>query len=319
MKRHKKPIVHLYIRGNCGNQFFQYAFARNIQEQVGGTLVINYFRVRSDKALLSGSDNLLQHFNTVPYCYEANPGFGGLIFRVLKLIHKLFRLETFQKRTYKFYLWCARVLPGFGIYYFDSAFYPFKIVRRNNIYINGYFESAKYFEDIDEKICNELKPTHDLLECNQNLYSEINKRESVCVTIKRMDVNNENIADIYQYDTSYFINAMNYISERINNPLFVIFSDDLQWCRDNIKSDYDIRYESEGNPIWEKVRLMSGCKHFIIHNSTFSWWMQHLSQNPDKIVVAPSVWMLRNDQPIDIYEDNWIYIDNKGMVLSCHE
>lgn len=319
-KMGKKPTVRLYITGNCGNQFFQYAFARSIQEKLDGDLVVNYFRIRNDDNIMAESDNLLSLFSTAPYRYESKPGFGGLIFRGLKFVRIIFGLRDFQKRTYRFYLWCARVLSKFGIVYFDAAYYPLQVpANRRNIYINGYFESPRYFESIDDKICSELQPINELLPVNKEQYRQITGNESVCVTIKRMDVDNEEIADIYEYDISYFYNAMDYIASKVSDPVFVIFSDDIDWCRNNIRTNYRIIFENEGNPIWEKIRLMSSCKHFIIHNSTFSWWAQHLSDNPNKIVVAPSVWMLRYDQPIDIYEDNWVYLNKEGTIMHDHE
>ncbi len=223
---------------------------------------------------------------------------------MLKAIQRLLHLKPFEKRTYRFYLWCAKNLPRLGIYYFDAAYYPFDIVRRRNLYINGYFESPRYFKEIDHKICDELKPKESVLATNIEFYEEILTNESVCVTLKRKDTENER----YRYSISYFTKAMQYISGKIDNPVFFIFSDDIEWCKINIPNDYNIKFETPGNPIWEKVRLMSACKHFIIYNSTFSWWVQHLSENRDKIVVAPDVWMDRSDQPIDIYEANWKYL-----------
>jgi hypothetical protein len=134
-----------------------------------------------------------------------------------------------------------------------------------------------------------------------------------------MDVNNEEIADIYQYDINYFYRAVEYIKSKVENPVFIIFSDDVEWCKENFHIDAPTYYETSGNPIWEKIRLMSGCKHFIIHNSTFSWWAQHLSQNKDKIVIAPTKWMQRDDQPIDIYEDGWVYLTPDGQFVDEHE
>lgn len=314
-----RPKIHLYIRGNCGNQFFQYAFARMLQEKLGGELIINYSKVRIGYGMLSESDNLLQLFNVVPYKYESNVGWGGIIFKFLKLFHIVLGLKTFEARTYRFFLKCAKLLPKFGIYYFDATYYPFEITRKKNIYVNGYFESAKYFEEIDEKIKAELTAKQPLLEQNTELYDIIWHEESVCVTIKRMDVNNADISDIYEYDISYFYKAIEYMESKIDNPVFIIFSDDVEWCKNNLHIESRVYYETPNNPIWEKIRLMSACKHFIIHNSTFSWWAQHLSQNKDKIVVAPSKWMQRDDQPIDIYEDGWIYLTTRGEITSKHE
>jgi hypothetical protein len=118
---------------------------------------------------------------------------------------------------------------------------------------------------------------------------------------------------------NYFYQAVNYIRERESNPVFVIFSDNVDWCRENFLLEGEVYYETPNNPIWEKVRLMSGCKHFIIHNSTFSWWVQHLSRREGTMVIAPVKWMLRDDQPIDIYEDNWIFMRNDGTIQDTHE
>jgi len=84
-------------------------------------------------------------------------------------------------------------------------------------------------------------------------------------------------------------------------------------------NDSGLRYENSGNLIWEIIRLMSACKNFIIYNSTFSWWAQHLSGNCDKVVIAPMSWMERSDQPVDIYEQGWRYINKEGQLAYNHE
>jgi len=318
MQNKKRPMVHLYISGGCGNQFFQYAFARMVQEKIGGDLEINYNLIRKYKQNRPGNDNLLADFNVINYTYKCNTDFGYLIFELLRFVRGILRLKDFQKRTYSFYKICAKFLPFLGIYYFDAAYYPFHIVRRKKIYIRGYFECAEYFKDIDDKIKFEVSSKHPVLDKNLVMYKKIVESDSVCITIKRQDIENERITDIYTYDISYFYKAVEYIKAKVEKPVFFIFSDNIDWCKKNFKLDGEVYYELDNNPIWEKVRLMSACKHFIIHNSTFSWWAQHLSQNKNKIVIAPIRWMERYDQPIDIYENGWVYIDNAGCFTDEH-
>lgn len=312
--------IYLKIKGNCGNQFFQYAFARNIQERYGGELIIDYSWARNSSTAWPGADNLLSDFNTVDYTYLDHTNRKAT--RLLTLVHLgcfLGRCRDFTTRLYKYYLWCARHLEKYGLYYFDSPYYPYQYNARGDVVIDGYFECSKYFADIDDKICRELTPKHPLLEQNKELYRVITDRPSVCISIKRQDVENPDISDVYDYSIDYFYHAVSYIQAREPEAVFVIFSDNVGWCKENFKLDAETYYEAEGNPIWEKIRLMSGCKHFIIHNSTFSWWVQHLSVRDGKIVIAPVKWMLRDDAPIDIYEDNWIYMRNDGTIQEEHD
>lgn len=318
-----KPQVYLLIKGNCGNQFFQYAFARNIQERLGADLIIDYSAVRSDQVFgLSDSDNLLSDYNTVSYQYlpKTDWSFSVLIL-VVKLLDKivgLLNLKPYSLKKYNFYLWCAKHLEKFGLYYFLSPFFEFKYPAKKKIVISGYFESAEYFKDIDKNIKKELLPKKPLMEQNISLYDAITQRESVCITIKRMDVENSLVNNIYAYSIDYFYNAIDFIRSKIVNPVFIIFSDNVEWCKENFHVDGDVYYETPNNPIGEKIRLMSSCKHFIIHNSTFSWWVQHISQNDNKIVIAPTKW-LNSEMPIDIYEKNWIFMTNEGEIKENHD
>lgn len=312
-------MIYLVIQGACGNQFFQYAFARALQEETGQELAIDWRYVKGNKNLWNNGENVLKYFNTVDV--QDKSADSVIQFKLLQKIRvfmQLFHLDYFQKKTYWFYLLCAKLFSRFGLYFFDASYFPFKIAKTQNIVIQGYFEAPKYFEKIDKSICGELTSKQKVRAENTVLYSKILNSQSVCVTIKRFAVNRDTIKDVYAYDIQYFYNAMKYIKQQHEDAVFFIFSDDIPWCKQNLKCEYEMYFESGNDEIWEKISLMSSCKHFIIHNSTFSWWAQHLSTNENKIVIAPEKWMNREDQPIDIYEENWIYQTKEGDFVSNH-
>ena len=93
----------------------------------------------------------------------------------------------------------------------------------------------------------------------------------------------------------------------IENPKYIVFSDDVEWCKNNMDFPENTIYENHGNTIYEKLKVMSNCKNFIISNSTFSWWAQFMSNNQNKKVIAPKKW--NNFEYCDpIYMDDWILI-----------
>lgn len=311
-------MIYLVIQGACGNQFFQYAFARAMQEKTGEKLVIDFKCVRDNPDLWAHSDEVMTYFNTKYEEGNADNLIQSKIIDFLQYIECKFKLEYFTKKRYWFLKCCSKLLNPLGVYYFDAAYYRFPIAKTKNKVIRGFFESPKYFAEIDDLICEELEPKYPLLQKNQELYDKIMKSESVCVTIKRQDIENAEIKDVYDYSVTYFYNAIEYLKKLKPQIKLFVFSDDIEWCKNNLNFKEETFFESGTDPIWEKVRLMSSCKNFIIHNSTFSWWVQHLSRNKNKVVIAPPKWMQRDDQPIDIYEETWIYLDDFGKKIENH-
>ena len=97
------------------------------------------------------------------------------------------------------------------------------------------------------------------------------------------------------------------MNKLVKKPQYIVFSDDVEWCKNNMHFPKNTIYESGNDPIWEKIRLMYSCKHFIISNSTFSWWAQYLSNNKNKIVIAPKKWNNFEYSEL-IYDDKWILL-----------
>jgi hypothetical protein len=180
-----------------------------------------------------------------------------------------------------------------GLYLQSLGFSPNNMSQSKNIFINGLYESPDYFNDIEDILHTEFTPIYQPLKKNIWLYSLIYKNESVCVSIRRGDFMSDKNKNIFNVCTKlYFINAINRMKKICPGAIFIFFSDDIVWCRENFYQDDNNNYFEIGDdPVWEKLRLMYSCKHFVISNSTFSWWAQWLSKNTQKIVISPNYWL----------------------------
>jgi hypothetical protein len=179
-----------------------------------------------------------------------------------------------------------------------------------DVLLAGYFQSLKFFENAQD----EVKKVFAL---------DINPIDAVSIHVRRGDY--VTYANSFPPITAeYIIDSVNVLKERgAINGKFIVFSDDIQWCKDNIKAtgDTEIIF-SEGKTEREDLSLMASCKHHIIANSSFSWWGGFLGHNPDKIIVCPHreswygpdngvvKWYKANNKPIlpDLIPEGWIQI-----------
>jgi len=170
--------------------------------------------------------------------------------------------------------------------------------NNHNYYLNGYWQSEKYFKNISDTIKNELRPTNEILE---KLNSKI-KKKSVSLHVRRTDYIDSNGFHPTQ-PIEYYNNALNIIG---NYNQILIFSDDISWCKNNLKYENSIFIENQTSI--EDLWLMSLCEHNIIANSSFSWWGAWLNNNENKKVIAPKKWFGEhaNLNTDNIIPDNWI-------------
>jgi len=110
----------------------------------------------------------------------------------------------------------------------------------------------------------------------------------------------------------YYKKAMEIITEKYTDAVFCVFSDDIEWVKENIKAPNMIYVSGENTKYYEEIILMSLCKHHIIANSSFSWWGAWLNPNNDKIVISPTVWRANDIGNFkDIAPASWIQIPNQ--------
>ena len=310
-------MLHKLMIARLGNQMFQYATVRWFQQKYdkNAKIHLNFKLVYKEGPKEEGFYNQLGDFQ-IDDCLIDQKIFLSLSQKILFCryvfgykIHKLLKKENYDlwKMTYEKKL--QSKLQKRGLYLFTFGYTPFYDSDVKNKLFVGHFESSKYFDEIKEVIQHDFTPKYPELEENKKLYQAIRQSESVCVTIRRGDfLAKEHKSKHYICTPEYFELGIQKIQQMISNPKFIVFSDDIEWVKKNMKFPKGTLFESGKDPVWEKLRLMYECKHFIISNSTFSWWAQYLSRNNEKIVIAPSRWQ-NNGYTKDIYEENWELID----------
>ena len=179
-------------------------------------------------------------------------------------------------------------------------------------YILGCPQSEKYFNDIKCEIKEIFSfPKFKNIK-NITIADEINRTNSVAIHIRRGDyLDDPALGGLIKKE--YYIAAIEYIRKKITNPKFYIFSNDIEWCKKNLKLENVCFIDwNKGKESYRDMQLMSLCKHNIIPNSTFSWWGAWLNKNPNKIVIAPKVWINPKTglKDLDIIPNEWIKIDN---------
>lgn len=195
----------------------------------------------------------------------------------------------------------------------ESGVYKEEILDLKNCFLDGYWQTEKYFSDIRDSLLSDFKFPATVNKEESALLDRIKKSQSVSIHIRRGDylANEKKYGNICTEE--YYFRAIHYMMENLTDALFFVFSDDIKWCRDFLKSYKNIYYVDLGKEISEihDMKLMSVCKHNIIANSSFSWWASWLNQNEDKIVIAPDRWQNSCFMP-DIACKEWIRLGNKG-------
>lgn len=314
-------MVQLKISGRLGNQLFQYATVQNYlqQNKIKEPIYISFEEMKkyANEGKKGFEDSLkLFHTNYIveeKITFKWKQFFIYHLFRCYKKMKKIWlrcrNKDLDQQQLHQMKLKWKKRLNQVGIfYYFPGDFDFYETTEENKIFI-GSFESSKFFKDIQSVLQTEYEPKFLKLHENEQLYQKIVETNSICVTIRRGDFLDKKYKNyFYVCHEGYFKEAIKKMQEMVKDPQFVVFSDDVEWCKKHMSFPEGTIFESGKDPVWEKLRLMYSCKHFIISNSTFSWWAQYLSRNENKIVIAPSKW--RNyGYCEDIFEDNWIKIE----------
>lgn len=266
-------MVYNFLAGGLGNMLFM----------IAATLSISI-----EKNLDCSFPNFNGHLNFLDRCRQ-------------------FRLDTMSAEEYKIFLnFLKTESPTSDI---PTINYPFHYVNfelpNQPFAISGFFQSEKYFYGIRDILLNKFRLPIDLENQVKSKYSFILEKNSTSVHVRRGDY--LSYQDIHPpCDINYFETAMNVVKK--NTDIFIVFSDDSEWCRNNLKGDNLIFIDEEKDYI--ELFLMSFCSNNIISNSSFSWWGAWLNQTPEKVVIGPSRWFgnRSNLSSKDVLPNSWIKI-----------
>ena len=263
-------MVYCNLKGGLGNMMFQIAATKSIA---------------IDNDTDCSFPNLDSHLNYLNQETTYNP----------KLKHS-FEYRDLFKNLKKTPINCRKILT-----------YPFEYVNiklpKSDIIIDGFFQSEKYFVHNREMIIDYMKPPQKVFNTIQEKYKEHLKNKTTSIHVRR--------GDYVAHQSHHPTQTLDYYNEAVNTvkdktELFLIFSDDIKWCKDNLKIKNSVYIENEKDYI--ELYLMSLCDNNIISNSSFSWWGAWLNNNRNKIVVGPKRWFgpaIKHDTS-DILPESWI-------------
>jgi Glycosyl transferase family 11 len=179
------------------------------------------------------------------------------------------------------------------------------------VFLDGYWQSEKYFADCAELLRREFTPHEPLDAANADIATRIAAVEAVSLHVRRGDYVSE--LDVSRYHgicrPDYYRSAVDYIAQRVQDIHLFVFSDDRDWVRDNLRFDLPTTLVAANSPDrgFRDMQLMARCRHHIVANSSFSWWGAWLNPSPTKVVVAPSRWFgADNIDTRDLLPESWV-------------
>src|ERR1051326_814195 len=294
-------MIIVRLLGGLGNQMFQYALGRTLALKNSDELNLD---IEGYKSQARTNERSIRRFELDHFNIQAEV---ATVDEINRLKHPFGRASSVARKI--------RSRFAVPTVRFDAA-----VLRRTgNLYLEGYWQSEKYFKQFEDAIRADFKAKEEPSTPARHIMAEIkNAKDSraipVSLHVRRGDYaySPESIRDFGMPPDDYYNSAVRFISERLNTPkltLFV-FSDDIVWVESRLRFSFPVTYVSRaGMDDWEEILLMSSCSHHIIANSTFSWWGAWLNNDSTKIVVAPKHWAHKNPWHFkDIIPADWIRI-----------
>ena len=293
----KKGSITARIFGGLGNQMFIYSNARAIALRNNVPLYLDTVSgFRNDPYQREWS---LQHFN-IQFCQASRADMfdfaGG------KIARRLIKMGN-----------NAGLLHNYLVEPDGTRFHPdvnsFQISGKK--WIEGYWQSPQYFEDVAEFIRSDFQLKTPLSAEASKMLAQIGDTNAVCLHARRLRniLVGEETSKIKSLTLEYYQKSIQMIGGQVKNPHFFCFSDVPEWLEQNLKIPFPhtmvVFNQGRDDRNYEDFALMCACKHFVISNSTYAWWAAWLGHHPDKTVLTPRPAFWDNQ---DILPPIWIHI-----------
>ncbi len=286
-----KSTLRVIVRlsGGLGNQLFQYAMARRLSLKHGAVLELDCGAFESDTK---------RRFELHAFAYPSQ-----LVIRSIQMETRgLFRrrwaepLETIREKHF----------------HFDAD--AFSAPLHKSVHVTGYWQTEKYFKDVESHIRQDLAFVEVPDDANQRMLDKITSSRAISVHFRRGDyVSEKHTADYHGVPPeAYYSRAIAWIAERVSGSECFIFSDDPHWIKQHVNIQLPMTVVDINSPLKPAadLRLMAACRHHVLANSTFSWWGAWLNPRTDKLVVAPNRWFLgAPSDPKDLLPAGWRGLD----------
>lgn len=289
------------IKGGLGNQMFQYVLLKQLEKNYGQTDIkadFSFFSMPHDffedrLSLLDIKVNRASKEDMKKVCFfPHDQQMHTWKYRVPLFIEKTFNRRYFHE-------------PMKSRDYIDPS-----VLLKYDV-LDGYWQSWRYFNGIEEVIRKDFNILYRCSDTTKSQAEEMSKSNAIMVGIRKGDYTSDTaLKRFYQIEGDYHIKAAKYIAERVENPVYYIFSNDINWVRKNLDfgnlkvvyRDPELQFSD-----LEEMQLMSMCKHAIIPNSTFHWFGAFMIDNPQKMVIRPEKYY-GDGTPEDVFPPSWIVL-----------
>jgi hypothetical protein len=292
-------MIIIQLIGGLGNQMFQYALGRRLSCMHNVPLKLDIMGFKNYTLWTYRLDHFAIHADiaSVPEIEEVKFHGRAGVLRTLGNLAGFF-VPYYRRNIYR--------EPHFS--------FDFNVLKcRPDVYLEGYWQTEKYFRDIADTIRRDFTVLEDPDPRNQEMADIIRDCEAVSLHVRRGDyVSNPVTNAVHGTCTEdYYRRAIRIIEKKVEKPRFFIFSDDPSWVFEHMDTGHPTTYMNINGPDkdYEDLRLLSLCRHHIIANSSFSWWGAWLCSNPNKTVIAPKKWFNNTKvNTVDLMPESWIRI-----------